>query len=302
MLTGASSQLGVFLIPRLLEAGFRVVALSRQASVKPPDSAQNPLWLHPDAVLRPLAEKLPLVVTQADYLISCGPLDFAADILRRCAGLRRAVVFSTSSVFSKAGSPEREENEKITTILAGESDVKTLCEERALPLLVLRPTLIYGCGLDQNISRLAAWIKRYGWLPVAGPARGLRQPVHADDLAQVAVAALTREQPLVLDSVACGGSTISYRQMVELIFDSVDRPRRVIGLPAGLLAAVVRLLSKIPSFQGMNQQMVLRQNIDLVFDDTPLMQELNYNPRPFKPGKSDFEIPPSANRYQLPEC
>jgi len=305
LLTGASSQLGVFLIPRLLNQGFRVLALSRRASKILSGRQNNFLWIHPHTLGIGCAAGLPEIsremIGRVDMLISCGPLELAVDALRMCPGLKRVVVFSTSSVISKARSPDHAENRQIAHILAAETELKTHCENRGLALLCLRPTLIYGCGLDRNISRLAAWINGHGWLPLAGPASGLRQPVHADDLARVAVSALTGSNPLTLDSPACGGSTLSYRQMVELIFDSLDKPRRIIRLPAGMLAALTSLLFRLPAFQGLNREMVHRQNTDLVFDDTALRQALDYNPRPFKPESGDYEIPLEAMNYRLSE-
>jgi nucleoside-diphosphate-sugar epimerase len=299
LLTGASSQLGVFLIPRLLAEGFRVLALSRKAIgwVVVPD--ENLLWLHPDTFTDDAAGTA--AAGEADSLISCGPMVLAVDAVRKCPMLERAVVFSTSSIFSKAGSQNRGENNQTENIIAHESELKALCEERGLALLCLHPTLIYGCGLDRNISVLASWIRRFGFLPLAGAASGLRQPVHADDLAQAAVQALVRDDPLVLDSPACGGSTLSYRQMAELIFDGLDRPRRIIRIPTGIMATLVGLLAILPAFRGINRQMVRRQNSDLVFDDTLLRQALDYNPRPFKPTPEDFQIPPSAKKYRSPE-
>lgn len=299
LLTGASSQIGVFLIPRLLGNGFRVISFSRQAPLDPPDLGENPFWMHPDTLTRGSDENEPPGVIQADSLISCGPLPLANQIVRLCSGIRRAIVFSTSSVFSKVRSPEPDESEQIAGILACEAELKALCADRELALLILRPTLIYGCGLDRNVSLLAAWIRRHGWLPLAGAASGLRQPVHADDLAEVAVMALQREHPLQLDSPACGASTLTYHHMVELVFDSLGKRRRILRVPAGLLTLPVRLFAWLPSFQGMNPQMISRQKIDLVFDDSPLKQALDYKPRSFKPTSADFEIPSSANKYQL---
>ncbi len=305
LLTGASSQLGVFLIPRLLTEGFRVLAMSRNACKALSGKQENLLWIHPDALAIDAAQgqhEMPHeLFGQVDMLISCGPLDLAVEAVRMCPRMERAVVFSTSSVFSKAGSPDRLENEQIAGILAAESKLKAHCEQHGLALLCLRPTLIYGCGLDRNISRLAAWIKRHGWLPLAGPAKGLRQPVHADDLARVAIRALASNNPLTLDSPACGGSTLSYRHMVELIFDSLDKPRRIVRLPAGIMVALAGLLAKLPGFQGLNREMVRRQNIDLVFDDTALKQALDYNPRPFRPAAGDYEIPPTSRKYRHPD-
>ena len=301
LVTGASSQLGVFLLPRLLNAGFRVIALSRKATAGLPENSQDLQWLHPQAMGIGTKDIPREMCIQVDMLISCGPLELAKEVLRMQHRLERVVLFSTSSVFSKARSPDRLESDQIAAIVALESELKTHCEQAGLPLLCLRPTLIYGCGLDRNISLLAAVIRRHGWIPVAGSATGLRQPVHADDLAAAAVSALSTKEPLTLDSPACGGSTLSYYHMAELIFDSLNKPRRIIRLPAGAMASLAGLLAKLPAFSGINREMIRRQNTDLVFDDSPLRQALNYNPRPFKPTPEDYEIPASAKIYRLPE-
>jgi nucleoside-diphosphate-sugar epimerase len=201
------------------------------------------------------------------------------------------VAFSTSSVYSKASSPDGAENRQIADILARETQLKALCSENGLALAIFRPTLIYGCGLDRNISLLAAWIRRMGWLPLAGKASGLRQPVHADDLALVAMNALLTDAPVNLDSPACGGNTLTFRQMAELIFDALGKPRRIFSLPPWLMAALVSPAHLLPSWRGINSQMVYRQNIDLVFDDSALKECLEYQPRPFRPSAGDFEIP-----------
>jgi len=301
LVTGASSQLGVFLVPRLLTAGFRVIALSRKATAGLPENSRDLQWIHPQAMgigTKDLPREMSI---QVDMLISCGPLELTNEVLRMQHRLERVVLFSTSSVFSKAHSPDRRESDQIAAIVALESELKTHCEQVGLPLLCLRPTLIYGCGLDRNISLLAAVIRRHGWIPVAGSATGLRQPVHADDLAATAVSALSTKKPLALDSPACGGSTLSYYHMAELIFDSLNKPRRIIRLPAGAMAMLAGLLANLPAFSGINREMIRRQNTDLVFDDSPLRKALNYNPRSFKPVAQDYEIPPTVQKYRLPE-
>ena len=300
LLTGASSQLGVFLIPRLLAAGFRVIALSRLASGDSAGPDERLVWKHPSSFGIGTAVGESGLQGQVTMLISCGPIDVAIQAVVLCPTLERVVVFSTSSVFSKASSPDGSENRQIADILACEMQLNALCSERGLALAVFRPTLIYGCGLDRNISLLAAWIRRLGWLPLAGQAKGLRQPVHADDLAVLAVNALMADKPVNLDSPACGGSALSYRQMVELIFDALDKPRRILSLPPRLVATLVSLARLLPRWRGVNTQMVSRQNTDLVFDDSTVKECLGYQPRPFRPSVEDFEISPELERFRLP--
>jgi nucleoside-diphosphate-sugar epimerase len=299
LLTGASSQLGVFLIPRLLAAGFRVIALSRKASTDSASPDELLRWLHPDSFGITNAAGNTDLQQQVLMLLSCGPVEVAAEAVALCPRLERVVAFSTSSVFSKVSSPDREETMQIAGILACEEQLKSICTKRGLALLVLRPTLVYGCGLDRNVSLLANTIQRLGWLPVAGGAQGLRQPVHADDLAKLAINALLADKPVNLDSPACGGNTLPYRQMAELIFDALDKPRRIISLPPWLMAAIVRAMGLLPPWRGVNRQMVHRQNTDLVFDDSLVKEQLEYKPRPFTPVAGDFKIPAELEKYRL---
>jgi hypothetical protein len=45
--------------------------------------------------------------------------------------------------------------------------------------------------------------------------------------------------------------------------------------------------------------MVRRQNTDLVFDDSVLKEQLEYDPRPFRPVAGDFKIPAEIEKYRL---
>lgn len=295
--SGASSQLGVFLLPRLHDAGFEVLALSRQAPQAPLAVAAGVRWARPD-------DSTPIRIGAADggpdCLVSCGPLDLARRIVQARPGLRRVVAFSSSSLLSKADSPDPAERGQMAALARAEEALVAACAERRLPLVLLRPTLIYGCGLDRNVSLLAAFARRSGVIPLAGKAGGLRQPVHADDLAGLAVRALTAAAPLDLVSPACGGSTLTYREMARRIAAAAPRHARLLTLPGWLLTGVVTVLSRLPRWRHLNAAMVRRQNHDLVFDDSALRRALDWSPRPFEPTAADFEVPQNARSLQLP--
>lgn len=286
-LTGASSQLGIFLLPRLQAAGYRVDAYSRRVKSGPVQVSGQVRWLQPGGDSGPAAA-----------VVSCGPLALARQMVLAGRGLERVVAFSTSSVLTKADSGSRAERSQMADIRADEDRLKSACAERGVGLLLIRPTLIYGCGLDRNISLLARFGKRFGFIPVAGQARGLRQPVHADDLAALAVAALGSEAFPAGESPACGGSTLGYRDMVSRVaacFEGI----RVVSVSPRLLAAAAGMVSRLPAYRAVNAEMVRRQASDLVFDDSPLRKALHFGPRPFRPGPGDFEIPLACRRLQL---
>lgn len=296
--TGASSQLGVFLLPRLRAAGYRVAAVSRRAPRRRPAAAGEVLWLHPDVLASGGASPGP--PERFHHLVSCGPLELAFDIVRHGPDLRRVVAFSSSSVVSKAESRDRTESSQMAAMAQQERYLADACAERALPLLLLRPTLIYGCGRDRNISLLAGLARRFGAIPLSGKAGGRRQPVHADDLAALAVRALSAADPPAMISEVCGGSILTYREMVRRVAAVAPGTVRLVTLPVGLMIALVWLLSLVPAWRGLGVEMVRRQNRDLVFDDSALRRALDWSPRPFEPTAADFEVPDYARPFQLP--
>jgi nucleoside-diphosphate-sugar epimerase len=283
VLTGASSQIGVFAIPRLIDAGFQVIAVSRKGKPDAYPSFEQVLWLNENDALQASAS--------CQYLLSAGPMALAKKFLTTGSQIQTAAVFSSSSVDSKVDSEDPLERDQMRAMSALESELQVIAKNKKADLSIFRPTLIYGCGLDTNISRLAGWVNRLGFLPVNGRAEGLRQPVHADDLASAAVAALRCKVDLPSVLYLTGGETLAYSEMLEKIFKSLEKPVRLVRLPQWLFLLLVKILGTIKTGVGVNGEMVKRQKLDLVFDDRQARVLLDYDPRPFKPLESDFSLP-----------
>jgi nucleoside-diphosphate-sugar epimerase len=307
LLLGASSQIGVFAIPQLLLAGFRVLAVSRKGKPEGFPDFESVDWLNETEALQ--------AAESCQYLLSAGPLELAKkfltvggnkvnpDITPATPGttpvtpdlvqgpFQTAVIFSSSSVKSKQMSGNLAERSQIQDMLSLESDIQRMAKSSGLKLVIFRPTLIYGCGLDANISRLANWIDRYGFMPVNGKAAGLRQPVHANDLASVAITAMRSKETLPDVMFLTGGDTVSYSDMVRRIFTAMEKPAKLIRLPEWLFVQLARFAGVSKIGKGINMEMVKRQRLDLVFDDREARELLNYNPRPFAPSKEDFSLP-----------
>ena len=283
LLTGASSQIGVFIIPRLVQAGFHVFAVSRNGKPDGFPLLDQVEWLNGDAACQ--------VCKSCQYLVSAGPMELVQKFLEACGQFQSVVVFSSSSVESKHNSDDAGERSQVEGLLTHESGLRESAEEMALKLVILRPTLVYGCGMDSNVSRLANWINRFGFLPVNGRAGGLRQPVHADDLASVAVTAMLYNDSLPAVMFLSGGEALSYSDMVIRIFTALKKPVRLLRLPAWLFVLLVRFASIFRIAGGVNAEMVRRQQLDLVFDDRQARELLDFKPRPFAPIVDDFSLP-----------
>ena len=338
LLLGASSQIGVFAIPRLILAGFNVLAVSRKGKPESYPAFEQVEWLSDTEALKAahrcehmlsagpleLAKKFlvsrpsqlnkmdsgssperqtlsPVTagstpVTAGSIDVTAGSIDVTAGSTTVTPGLTRgpfqsAVIFSSSSVESKRNSNNPQERQQMKNMLNLESELQLLAENSDTKLVIFRPTLIYGCGLDTNISRLASWIDQFGLMPINRDAAGLRQPVHADDLAYAAVTALLSSTRLPTVLTLTGGETLSYKDMVTKIFLAFDKPVRLLAIPQWLFSIVARILIVFNIDKGINGEMIKRQQIDLIFDDQQARELLNYKPRDFSPTKADFCLP-----------
>lgn len=319
LLTGASAQVGLHILPRLLDAGFDTCALSRQLGrqprrqlgrqpsssiqqtvIKDSRSGARLSWFSPDQFTAMVSDEnssRTIPWQRPEILISAGPINLAIQWLDCCRSLRKLVCLSTTSVFSKADSSDQAELAQIAEIIQAERQLITVCFERNVDLTILRPTLIYGCGMDENISRLAQFIQRFGFLPLAGASKGLRQPLHVADLAELMVLLARSEMSGRKDYTVTGGSTLSYRDMVAKIFRALGKTERLLSLPPRLLANAVAVAGKLTSTKSLNAAMVLRQNQDLVFDGFAIQQRFGFKARAFEPSLEDFQLPAELQQF-----
>ena len=283
LVLGASGQVGRFVVPRLSASGWTVHAVGRHGRPSDFPPLDGVSWHTPDEATACLA--------RTPFLVSAGPLALCLDYAERMPALRALAVTSSSSVLAKADSRDPAEQALVGDLRKAEEGVLRFAQSRDLPLLILRPTLIYGCGLDRNVTVLAGLVQRFGILPISTRSGGLRAPVHADDVAQALVAGLESRSQRELVLPLCGGEAIDYRSMLRRIFAALDRKPRFLALPPGVLVAGVRLAAALRLPVPVSPEAVRRQAVNLVFDDRVTREELGIHPRRFHPGSDAFRLP-----------
>jgi nucleoside-diphosphate-sugar epimerase len=199
--------------------------------------------------------------------------------------MRRLVAFSSTSVLTKLDTEVEAERTMIKKLIDAEQRIAAACEHHNVGWTILRPTLIYAEGRDTNITPLSRLIRRFGFMPLVGGAPGLRQPVHAEDLAIGALAAASSRAAINKVYALPGGETLTYREMIGRIFDGMRLPRRTVSVPPALWRAGF-ILAK-PLFPGANVAMGTRMMKDMTFDSTPAVQDFSWHPRAFKPSFAD---------------
>jgi nucleoside-diphosphate-sugar epimerase len=279
IVTGATSQIGRFALPRLVAQGFTVHALSRN----PPSTAEpGIIWHQTDIIEGPLPPLEASILIHLAHLALL-PMLISKVCQENTGHLRRVVAFGSTSVFSKQDSPDPRERAVAAELAAAELAVAAGCEARGIAWTLLRPTLIYGCGLDKNVSVIAKFIRRFGFFPLVGAGNGLRQPVHADDLAAACVAAISCPASYNRAYNLSGGETLAYRKMVERIFVSLGKKPSVLSIPLPIFQAVMKAASLLPRYRFFSAEMASRMNQDLCFGHTEASQDFGYAPRGFDP-------------------
>ena len=270
---GLGGQIGAALQAPLLADGWTLMAVSRREREDEP-GVEWCLGSLPEA---------PVLRQRFDAILSLGPLDaFAQALVRHPPDAPRVVAIGSTGVHSKVDSPDPDERALAMRLAQAEAVLSGALAGRA-SLALLRPTLVYGHGRDASLTPLVAFARRHGWLALPRAARGLRQPVHVDDVAAAVLACLRSPEPLQLALDVPGGETLSFAQLVERTLAAHAPGARLLRVPTplfrlGLALARRRLPSGIsaPGFLG-------RLGRDQVFDATALRERLGLVPRSFSP-------------------
>ena len=276
-LLGASSFVGECLIARLKKEGRRAVAFSRS----PSNSKSKPgvSWLQLPVPSSAFPELPPI----KDWLC-VAPIWVLPQYFRmiEAHGARRVVALSSTSLFVKTDSSDHGEQDMARRLGEGEHALRAWAVPHGVEWVIVRPTLIYGRGRDRNVTEIARFVRRWGFFPLLGPAAGLRQPVHVEDVAAACVSALTAPAAANHAYNISGEETLSYRDMVCRVFNALDKSPQLMTVPRWLFRLAVSTLRLMPQYKHWTVEMAERMNHDLVFDHADAARDLGFSPRAFR--------------------
>ncbi len=225
-----------------------------------------------------------------EYWLSVAPLWVLPDYFTYLEHhpVKRVVVLSSTSRFTKNYSSNLEEQAFVARLVDAEERLQQWAESKGIDWIILRPTLIYDFGRDKNISEIACFINRFRFFPLFGDAKGLRQPIHAEDVAFACLAALNKLEIKNKAYNISGSETITYREMVLRIFKGLNRQPRLFKVPLSVFRIAVACLKLLPRYRHLTTAMAERMNQDMVFDHGNASTDLNFKPRKFILSKMDL--------------
>jgi nucleoside-diphosphate-sugar epimerase len=270
---GATGQIGRFLLPRLVASNERVFAVSRNP---PASEASQPVWIRGDfyAALAP--------PPPCDTICSLGPLDAFADWFERHppAGVRRVLAFSSMSAESKRDSTDLAERELARRLRDAEARLAARAQAHGIAWTIFRPTLIYGAGMDRSLAPIARFAQRWHVLPIPMRASGLRQPVHAADLAQACVAAFECAATYGKTYALGGGERLRFDAMLMRLRAALPNYTLALPVPVVALRIALSLRARMDRVD-VNANALQRLHENLVADNSAAQRDFGFAPRNF---------------------
>jgi len=293
---GATSLVGAELLPLLIKNGWQIRAYTRQSRERVDAGIE---WRQIDDVIipeqssyygLPVEDDIRMTEPETTYWVCLVPIWVLPNYLNLLAalGARRVVVLSSTSRFTKDRSSDRLEQAIAQRLVDGEERFIDWAKKRGVEWIILRPTLVYGMGCDKNIAEIALFIHRFKFFPLFEQAKGLRQPVHAADVAAACISALESKSKNSRAYNLSGGETLSYREMVGRVFSALGRRPTFIPIPLPIFWLAANCLRVLPRYRHWSVAMAERMNQDLVFDHQEATNDLDFRPRPFQLDAEDM--------------
>jgi uncharacterized protein YbjT (DUF2867 family) len=240
--TGATSYTGRFIGERLVASDRRVIDLTRTPRSPHP---LGPLAL--SAAIGTDADELARTLDGVDTLYNTfwirferGPItyDWAIERCRtlfeaaRSAGIRRIVHLSVINAAHDAP----------TAYFRAKAAVEDLLAASGVEHGIVRPTITFGPG-DILVNNLAWTLRRAPVFGIPGDGRYRMQPVHIDDIADIAVRLGSTAGNVTVD--AAGPDVLAFDEFVALVRGAVDSRARLVHVPAWAALAAARVIGLV---------------------------------------------------------
>jgi hypothetical protein len=271
VIVGGGNLVAPYLMQRLAEKGFTANVISRGPVIVPEgfqfsqmDLLRSRNWIAPEDAI----------------IVSLLPTPVLLQYLPRFIGVRAIVALSIPTKASL-----RKELSITTDPETLRQALDTWCARSNVHYTLLRPAMIYDGIHDRNISYVVRFVRRFHFYALAAPAKGLRQPLHADDAARALVGAIGNEAAYSKALNIAGGEILTCYAMAERIFTSLGQKPRLLMLPTDIVQACFHGLAEFGLVQekSFDDSVFRLVNKDQIRDVQEGLSLLHYTPRKFTP-------------------
>jgi NADH dehydrogenase len=252
LVTGASGLVGSHVVPALLDAGHRIVALVRDDEAAEAIHARLPVRRRAEVVAKhgdvTRSDTLPAAMVGVDAVVHLAaiPRDWrggadlrlvntegtrAVVVGMQAAGVRRLVHLGAMGV----------EDDPDLHYASSKAKAEALVQASPLDWTILKPSLQFGPG-DGFFNIVADLVRLSpGLVPVPGSGKSRFQPIHAGDVARVVVACLADPDTFRQVFELGGPRYWTYREITGEVLTALGKRRIIVPVPVPLIGLVARV-------------------------------------------------------------
>ncbi len=219
----------------------------------------------------------------ADTVVHVAGIHFSCEIVEAAVScnVRRLILVHTTGIYSKYKAAGEEYREI-------DSFVYKTCKEHNIVLTILRPTMIYGNIMDNNVVTFIKMVDRLPLMPVVNEAKYELQPVHYKDLGDAYYAVLMNEEATAnKDFNLSGGEPILLRDMLLEIGKNFGKKVKFINCPFGIAYLGAWFVYVLTLRKKDYREKVQRLCEPRTFSHEDATTAFGYSPRTFNSGITD---------------
>jgi uncharacterized protein YbjT (DUF2867 family) len=285
LLIGATGLLGPPVVEKLLQNDYDITCLVRKSSnasrisklEEIAEKASKKISLETgnledtDSII-PLVERADIVV----YMVDLERTELLENFLyaSRCAGLKRAVFISSTTVLVPLKSTAKEQKLKS----------EELIKNSGLCYTILRPSMIYGSVDDNNFSRMIEFIKKRGFFVTFGRGDNLIQPIYIEDVAEAILSVLSNSKTYNKIYNIAGKEPIEYKRMLEIVRSKLKKRFAVIRVPVRPARFLISIYATIFKNPSLTPDQIERMSVDKAYSYKEAARDFNFSPLSFEEG------------------
>lgn len=192
--------------------------------------------------------------------------------------VRRIILVHTTGIYSKFKAASKE-------YLEIEKKVFSVLKESKTSYTVLRPTMIYGCLTDPNMSKFIKMVDMLRVFPVVDKGTFALQPVNIEDLGQAYYRVLVNEKSTENKCYdLSGGTVIDLIDILKLISELLGKKTVFVSVPSALACFAANVLYYLSVKKVDYREKVQRLTEPRAYAHDEAVRDFGYSPMPFSEG------------------
>jgi NADH dehydrogenase len=153
--------------------------------------------------------------------------------------------------------------------------------QSGIPYTILRSSILFGAG-DEFLNTLAAVLKLFPVVPVAGEGKNRFQPLAVQDLARCLALAVCQERYYGRILEIGGPQQYSYDQLVTLLIQTLGLRRLPLHVPVPVMRRIAQMMELVMSRPPVTREQLKYLDRDNVAEMDTVERHFGFTPRPLE--------------------